>query len=199
MSTLTGLPEIQERPTGYADGPVPTYQHQWEYDQLARLYRQRKPRRVLEIGTFHGGTLHLWLTHAAPRCLVVAVDTYAVGVDNRPLYPDWTKRSTILHVIEGDSHAPETIGRVGTFAPYDWIFIDAAHYFADCLADWANFRPMAAPGAVVVFHDLLTAPNHPEIQVDQLWDQIRRAGYLTQEIVANPDSDWGGIGVVYLD
>jgi len=50
----------------------------------------------------------------------------------------------------------------------------------------------------VAFHDILSHPAHPEIQTEGVWRQIQRAGYVTQELVATPEAEWGGIGVVYM-
>jgi predicted O-methyltransferase YrrM len=176
---------------------VPIFQHEWEFSTLLRLYKQRKPKRVLEIGTYHGGTLYHWLKAATPE-VVVQVDSFAMGVDNREEFPKWKKAKTQLHCIAADSTDPDTTRLVEPYGPFDWIWIDAGHYDHEVRADWANYGHLAAPGAVACFHDILTHPNHPEIQVEPLWREIQAQGYLTQELVANPQADWGGIGVVYL-
>jgi len=69
------------------DTPVPVLQNQSELAELIALYRDRKPKRTLEVGTYHGGTLYHWLRHAPRGATVVSVDSYTVpGVDNRHLY-----------------------------------------------------------------------------------------------------------------
>lgn len=178
--------------------PVPLFQHQAELDPLLAIYRDRAPRTVLEIGTYHGGTLWHWLTQAQPGAVVVSVDSYAVGVDNRPLYDEWCPPDVDLVVIEGNSHHTYTVDAVRGLAPYDWIFIDAGHYYHEVKTDWELYGPMASDRGLVIFHDILPpSANHPEIEVERLWRQIQRSGFLTREIVEDPFADWGGIGIVY--
>lgn len=188
----------QTRDAAYGPAtPVPIFQREWEFETLLKLYKQRKPKRVLEIGTYHGGTLYHWLTAHAPE-VVVQVDSFAMGVDNRHLFCKWTQANTTLHSIVADSTSPDTISLVEPYGPFDWIWIDAGHYEHEVRADWNNYGPLAAPGGVVCFHDILTHPSHPEIEVEKLWREIQYQGHVTQELVANARADWGGIGVVYL-
>ncbi len=44
-----------------------------ELARMVVLYRERKPRRVLEIGVWQGGTLREWIRNAPPGALIVAV------------------------------------------------------------------------------------------------------------------------------
>lgn len=179
-----------------SDAPVYVSQTKWELDAMLLLYRGRRPGRVLEIGTWHGGTLWHWLQDAAPGATVVSVDSYAVGVDNRHMYLDWCPDGVTVVALEGDSRDAGTISEVETYGPYDWVFIDAGHHYDEVKADWLNYKRMAAPGAVVLFHDILPHPEHV-IEVPRLWREIQAQGFHTQEIMADPDGVHG-IGVVYL-
>lgn len=180
--------------------PVPILQHDTEFSALLDMYRARAPLRVLEVGTFHGGTLWHWIHHAAAGARVVSVDSYTAGVDNRGLFTEWaTGAGCDMRLIAGDSHAPATIAAAAAHAPFDWIFIDAGHYLHEVSADWANYMPMCQPGGIVALHDILPPTRaHPEIEVAFLWQQIRDAGYTTREIIADPSADWGGIGIVEI-
>lgn len=199
MTTLDIIAETVRAGDYGPETPVPIFQHVWEFETLLRLYRQRAPRHVLEVGTYHGGTLYHWLQNATPGTTIVAVDSYAVGVDNRHLYPGWTPDDVTLHVVCGDSHDPATVAKVAEHGPYDWIWIDAGHYYHEVAADWQLYRPLANTGAIVCLHDILPpSPQHPEIEVDRLWRQLQRQGHVTQEIVADPVASWGGVGVVFL-
>lgn len=205
------LPDIARIPHSERDGnyyysvptPVPIFQHEFEWAALLELYVARKPMRVIEIGTHAGGTLYHLLRLAQPGAVVVSVDCYTAHFDNRALYADWTPDEVELQVIAGDSRAPKTLERARAFAPYDWIFIDAGHYEAEVQADWDNYRPMAAPGAIVALHDIITHASWPSIEVERVWRRIQRAGYITQELtwstgVPPNDQGWGGLGVVYM-
>ncbi len=127
----------------------------------------------------------------------MSVDSYAVGVDNRHLYDEWNINRTNLVVIKGPAESEIVRGEVEKYGPFDIIFIDAGHYLAEVTRDWENYRPMVADGGLICFHDILTHPAWPSIEVGQLWEQIKR-DHLTFEIVADRNAEWGGIGVVML-
>ncbi len=183
--------------------PVPIFQHQYEWDRLLEVYRLKAPQRVIEIGTHAGGTLYHLLQNAVPGAVVVSVDSYTAHYDNRHLYADWTPLGVTLHAIQGDSRAASTIAAVKAHGPYDFVFIDAGHYEAEVADDWRNYSGLAAPGAIVAFHDIITHDSWPSIEVEKVWRRIQRRGYVTQEFVWSTgvppnDQGWGGVGVVYM-
>lgn len=168
--------------------PVPISQRSPEFDELLDLYRERKPKTVLEVGTHHGGTLYHWLRNAEPGTLVVAVDSYAVGVDNRNLYPEWTPEGVTLRVVEGSTFDPQTKEEVLKYsATYEWVFIDAGHHYYEVCNDWQEFGSL---GKVVAFHDILWS------DVALLWRELAKR-YETREFVSDPTTDWYGIGVAF--
>ncbi len=175
--------------------PVPLLQRADEFDALLEMYRERVPKRVLEIGTYHGGTLYHWLQNAEPGALVVSVDSYATEVDNRHLYPEWTPEGVRLVVLSGDTHHPFTlVNVVGTSAKYDWVFIDAGHFYEEVKHDWETFGALVAPGGLVAFHDIL----YPDVA--RLWEEVK-AEHETREIISDPIVEWHGwcgIGCVLL-
>jgi predicted O-methyltransferase YrrM len=191
---------LAEQRTGYGP-PAPVEIFQWaaEFAQLLDLYRERAPERVLEVGTYHGGTLYHWLTNARPGATVVTLDSYAVGVDNRHLYDGWCPPDVTVIALEGDSNQLATAERVGQYAPFGWVWIDAGHRYDQVKRDWDLYGPMCEPGGIVAFHDILPASRaHPEIEVSRLWQEIWAVGYETSEIIADPNASWGGIGLVHL-
>ena len=168
-----------------------------EFLPVLDLYKLIQPREVLEVGTYHGGTLYHWLQNAQKPATVVSVDCYAVGVDNRALYPSWVRDGVELVTIMGDSSAQRTIDAAAERAPYDWVFIDAGHYYDEVLRDWQNYEPLAGSPSVILFHDILPPTRaHPEIEVAQLWSEIRGQGWNTLEVVQDRGAEWGGIGIV---
>ena len=195
---MNTVPMMAQRPGYGPAAPVPIFQWEAEFNNLLDLYRELAPQRVLEIGTYYGGTLYHWLRNANPGTRVVTLDSYAVGVDNRPLYDDWVPAGVILDVFAGDSQDPVMADRIRAFSPYDWVFIDAGHYYLEVRRDWVLYGPMCRPGGVVVFHDILPpTERHPEIEVNQLWRELQAAGFKTLEIIDDPHAEWGGIGVLY--
>jgi len=134
--------------------PVPILQRQWEFDVLMDLYTRLGPRYVLEIGTYHGGTLYHWLRLAVPNATVVSVETYQTGVDNRHMYSSWTPDGIALHAIVGNSHDLATVETVRTLLPtIDFLFIDALHLYDAVLRDWTLYGPLVRRGGIVAVAD----------------------------------------------
>jgi predicted O-methyltransferase YrrM len=188
----------EQQPGCGPPAPVPILQHEAEFSVLLELYRRLAPADVLEVGTFYGGTLYHWLQNTArPGAKIVTVDSYAVSVDNRHLYDAWNVNDTRLIVLDADSHDPNTVLAAEANGPYDFVFIDAGHYYKEVKRDWENYHPMVKPGGMICLHDILTHPAWPSIEVGRLWEEIKK-DHLTFEIVADRDAEWGGIGVVML-
>jgi cephalosporin hydroxylase len=175
---------------GFMPSAVPCLQREAEFTELLAFYRRKKPLRVLEIGTYFGGTLYHWLRNAQPGALVVSVDSYATEVDNRDLYDEWTPEGVTLHVVEGNTHAPSTLAEVREYSDsYEWVFIDAGHLYEEVKADWLNYGLLSED--VVCFHDIL----YPEVA--RLWAEIKTE-YETFEIVSDSTTEWHGIGCVLM-
>lgn len=177
--------------------PVPIFQREWEFARLLDLYAARRPMRICEVGTFHGGTLYHWLQNAPSGARVVSVDSYRANVDNRHLYADWTPPGVTLHALMGDSRDESTLAMVRDFAPFDWIAIDAGHLAHEVRADWQHYSAMCAPGGIVALHDICPS-EHDWIQVDKVWREIQAQGHITQEIVCAYGLDWSGWGIVFI-
>ncbi len=188
---------IEQQPGCGPPAPVPILQWQAEFEVLLELYRRLAPADVLEVGTYHGGTLYHWLQNSDEITHIVTVDSYAVGVDNSALYGGWNVNGCDLRILRGDSHAPNTLDEVRAYGLFDFVFIDAGHYYNEVRRDWELYRPMVRSGGLMCFHDILTHPAWPSIEVGRLWDEIKK-DHLTVEIVADRDAEWGGIGVVLL-
>ena len=184
---------------GYGpETPVSIFQWEPEFQVALDLYQRVQPETVLEVGTYHGGTLYHWLRNAAPGARIVSLDSYAVGVDNRHLYDEWVPEGVSLTVLEGDSNSADTAERVAEHGPFEWAFIDAGHYYHEVKEDWLLYGPMVADGGVALFHDILPpSAEHPEIEVARLWEEIKLE-HNCLEIVADREASWGGIGVVQL-
>lgn len=177
------------------DADPPCYQSARELAALVALYRARRPARVLEVGTYYGGTLRHWLA-ADWRPAVVSVDLPAIPP---PIgrWQAWAAASgATLTTLTGSSHDPQVIGRAGALGPYDWILIDADHTYAAVKADWETYRAMAAPGAIVALHDINPRPDG--YGVDRLWAEIRASGARCLEINAGLPG-LCGLGLVFVD
>lgn len=157
---------------------------------MLAVFERLRPERVLEIGSWHGGTLWHWLRIARS---VVAID------DGMRLASEWEKwadeRGAELHLLQGFSQDEGIIEQARALGPYDWVFVDGDHRYFAVKADWENYRDMVAPGGVFAFHDTQHVGDDT-YGVEQLWN----------EITAEPDVCWMhvaktehcGIGLLWM-
>lgn len=175
--------------------PVRILQYQWEFDELLKLYREKAPRVVLEIGNGDGGTLYHWLYNAGRDVLVIALD---LDKKDAATFGAWAGIFANLKIITADSRSDSTVEQVKQAAPtgLNWLFIDGGHDYATARSDFEKYGALVNPGGIVAFHDI--KPHHAS-EVGRLWREIQQAGYVTRELIAAPNDGGGaGIGVVYL-
>lgn len=147
-----------------------------------------RPRLVVEVGSYAGGTATAWATalkeNGSGRLICVDNDTYSRGT-----YPTITKKNlqkTGLDAFRyelrsGDSKqvvpalADELTGSV------DVYLVDGDHSYAGALADIENGLPMLRPGGFILVHDvdrhfrlLEETPEHPHPVYEAVMDVVRR-------------------------
>jgi len=189
------IPYDLERSTAlHTDDDPPVFQVAWEWQQVQRLYRFHRPQKVLEIGTFHGGTLKAWCEQARPDTTIVSVDSYTAGVDNRQWYDSWCPQDVNVVAFCGRSDDPAIIKAVSALAPYDWLLIDADHSYAGAAHDWQTYAPLVQHGGIILLHDI---NERDDYGVATLWREIQARGFVTQELRASVIGV-GGMGVVYV-
>lgn len=189
--------------------PVPVYQDEGELKKLIELVKELKPKRILEIGSLHGGTIWYWM-NAVKGAEIVSVDSGVQSFDSRfsdienarlNLWPEW-ERDTGCKItqVRADSTSPETVKAVKEQAPFDFIFIDGGHDYQTAMADWQNYWPMLRVGGLLAFHDIAYPDGNPyAYAVGTVWRQIRANGKW-QEIIRehNPEGIWG-IGAMWKE
>ena len=168
-----------------------------ELNQMLAIVKGKSS--VLEVGSNFGGTFYRMAEVAAPGALMVSVD---LPVDDTPknLEPVETLRMNCKRAADlgrhvelfiADSHAAETVERVGKFAPFDFVFIDGDHSYEGVKADWMNYGPM---GKVVGFHDIAG----PVEGCVRFWAELKASGaFRTEEFVSAGKGF--GIGIVYRE
>jgi hypothetical protein len=53
-------------------------------------------------------------------------------------------------------------------------------------------------GGIIAFHDILSRPESPDIQVDRFWNEIKRS-YPTEEILGPHETGRQiGIGIIHV-
>lgn len=162
-----------------------------ELDGFMEVFKAHNPKRILEIGAMHGGTLWFWLKHSEPDARVIAVDL-DTGLLAQSIYEFDGK----LTKINGGSQWPETINRVvaAMDKPIDFLFIDADHTGDNPILDFQAYAPFLRTGALVAFHDVDCA-NLPD--VGKCWKRLKEQFHSNRTFsIGQPDSM--GIGCFWF-
>ncbi len=176
-----------------------------ELSALVRLLECVEPlKRVLEIGSQHGGTLWLW-----SRLMMSGGKLAAIDIDFRQLaVPLGLKEGIRLKKIEGDSHDPRRRTQVIEWLGYDnpecldLLFIDGDHTYQGVRCDLLDYVHMVRPGGWIILHDV-HENGDSNCQVRKAWLELT-AGYGDEIIFPHSvDTQHGllpasscGIGVV---
>lgn len=195
--------------------PVPIIQGAWEFQALLDIYWRLGPTRVMEVGSLLGGTLWHWIRLSPGGSRFVSVDMLTHPSDPRHggqkaghdgMWKSWAEmKSGTLDVVEGNSADPAIVEKTRALAgELDFLFIDGDHSYEGAKADFDNYGPLVRKGGVIAFHDILPARWWGSVEVHRLWDEIKAAGFVTQELYSRRDQhflyerhSWG-IGVVYV-
>ena len=156
-----------------------------------------RPQRVLEVGTFQGGSA---------RVMVAAMDDADTGkiycVDPDPRMSEDTA-ARIAHratVIAGPS--PEALLEAEKLAggKFDFTLIDGDHSYDGVVRDIEGSLPVVADGSLLTFHDAHYEPVQRGIDdMIKAHPELSEVGMLSSP--ANPDKEnpgiyWGGIRVL---
>lgn len=182
----------------------PTLQDPRELEKLIERVSSIQPRRILEVGSLYGGTLTTWMQRW-PGSLVVSVDLVPEGVAQhsteqvrsaRRAWPEWARYTRCeLHALEGRSDDEKILWEVMKHAPFDFIFIDSGHKYAEVQGDFEHYWPMLRQGRLMAFHDIGVIDEDPSIDCGRWWNELKREwGERMEEFIETP-GQWG-IGVI---
>ena len=179
-------------------------QYREELLALLEIVDERRPRTVVEIGTFAGGTLSLLARCAASDAIVVSIDLpggeFGGGyAESRAhLYRSFAERDQRIELVRADSHRLETRDRVRRLLdsrPIDLLFIDGDHALDGVRRDLELYGPLLADDGLVAFHDIVPGPRASVGGVPQFWSELR-AGCQVRELVRDWAQGEAGIGIV---
>lgn len=116
------------------------------YEFLAMLHRELKPRGYLEIGVRYGDSLRL------AQCPAIGVDPVPPAVHLPPHHSFYGMTSDQFFSEVWTPHSQVNF-------PMDLVYIDGMHLYEFALRDFLNVARYANPNTVVVFDD-----THPYSQ-----------------------------------
>jgi predicted O-methyltransferase YrrM len=172
-------------------------------DRVAEL----EPRTVVEIGTSGGGTLYLLTRVASDEAVIVSVDLeippHLAAARRRLARPGQR-----LVSLAGNSQTEEMVSQVRAALdgrPLDVLFIDGDHSYEGVQRDWELYSGLVRPGGLIGLHDIQedyrTSRGTPTAsisgEVPRFWRELRER-HRTEELIADPEQDGYGIGVVYV-
>jgi predicted O-methyltransferase YrrM len=176
--------------------------------QLLELLATRPPRNICEIGSARGGTLALFSSLASVEAKIISLDL------NYPLSRRFANRylargSQKIKCLRCDSHTPQAVELVRNWIypdKLDFLFIDGDHSFAGVKSDFEMYSPLVRSGGIVAFHDIVpdnqmrcgkfTGTSVGE--VPNFWTELKRQHVDAQDLIASPDQDGYGIGVLQI-
>jgi predicted O-methyltransferase YrrM len=187
-------------------GPVEASQKRDELLGLLERIRALEPRSVCEIGTSAGGTLYLLTRVSRPDALVISVDL-VIPPNTAAARRRMARPGQRLVSIRGDSQAQTTRDRVAELLagePLDVLFIDGDHSYEGVRRDFELYSPLVREGGIIALHDINEdfATRHGvqtssiSGDVPRYWRELK-ATHRTEELIADPDQDGYGIGIVY--
>lgn len=162
-----------------------------ELRSLIEIYKEIKPMRVLEIGSYYGGTLYYWLKFAQPGAQIIALD-----IDVGKLFQSVRKWDDIEHtqldIIKGDSGSVDTFHQIWKLMPQiDFLFIDGYHFFPTPRTDYEWYGSLVKKG-VIALHDINCGPAK---DVNFLWNEIKRRTENTVEFIELPKGEGFSYGI----
>jgi predicted O-methyltransferase YrrM len=166
-----------------------------------------EPERVCEIGTAAGGTLYLLTRVSAPGALIVSIDL-AISPHTRALREQLAKDGQRVVSLAGNSRDEAVathLERLLEGRPLDALFIDGDHSYDGVRADFERYVPLVRSGGIVALHDINEdfRTRHgivtPSISGDvpRFWLELKER-HRTEELIADPEQDGFGIGLVYV-
>jgi cephalosporin hydroxylase len=166
-----------------------------ELQRFAELLAAENIRSYLEIGLQRGFTFRFVGRRLPPGSLMVGVDLGGLP-DIQQSVAALKKYRHEVHLIAGDSTAPNIVAVVRALAPFDLVFIDGDHSLKAATADWENYGSL---GRIVAFHDI-DAEHFPRnravpVEVPTLWGELKQR-HRHLEIV-DERFPGAGIGVVW--
>jgi cephalosporin hydroxylase len=170
-----------------------------EIRELLGMLEKNRPKTVIEIGIFRGGTLFLFTKMAAPDATIIGID-FGIKKWRRPIYHSFTSGKQKMHILELDSHKNSTVDaikRILKGKKVDLLFIDGDHSYEGAKRDFELYKGLVGHGGIIAIHDIASDSEGDHCYVKKLWDEVKN-DYEYKEIIANRKQNLFGIGILKI-
>lgn len=141
------------------------------------IVEQYKPRVVVEIGTFRGGSLRAWQACSAADAVIVGTDTLGTPLEVENNLQSWLSFRQRGKIFLGDTHSESFRDQVMEFidssdsAPIDFLFHDGDHHYDSIQRDLELYLPCVKAGGLVGMHDI--SETTEDIQAPRAWSELK--------------------------
>lgn len=186
-----------------AECPVPCLQHEGELQEFLEIYKEMQPKKVLEIGSFYGGTLWFFIKNNPDKLeTLISLDMlipqtdkrYNEMIESRSKWNDWCPFLLDFYTFEGNSRDQsiiETIKKDNYLNEIDLLHIDGDHSYEGVKADYENFKSLVKPGGIIVFHDVVGIET-----VARFWNELKEQFPESFRTISH-ENGWG-IGILQV-
>ena len=209
QSTENGLDDIIDTAYDYrgygAYRSIEPMQVREEFREFVEAAADIDPETVCEIGTARGGSYYVWTRYlAATNYLSIDLPDGRFGGGHsrrRVAFLGEVCRQPGVEqaFLRGNSHSEEIAHRVEERLDgrdIDFLFIDGDHTYEGVKDDFERYSPFVADGGLIALHDIVNIEYDPDCEVDRFWHELREE-YETTAIIADPQQDRGGVGLVH--
>ena len=81
-----------------------------------------------------------------------------------------------------NTHSADAGNFARNHGPYDVLFIDAGHSYADVEQDFRLYAPLVVKGGIIAFHDALPRKEYPEIEVHEFLKTLEDVHMIGDEV-----------------
>jgi predicted O-methyltransferase YrrM len=174
--------------------------------RMLELVRGMKARRLCEIGAAAGGTLFLLCQAAPANAQILSIDVSYTPARLRA-FPHFARAKQHVCCLGLDSHSIRTLALAKEWLGgqmLDFLFIDGDHSLEGVRRDYEMYAPCVRAGGIIAFHDIVpdykTRFGRPTAacagDVPAFWRELKSRPADCLEIIADPDQDGYGIGVL---
>lgn len=164
-----------------------------EFTVLLTLLDQARPLRIIETGTWAGGSAWAFSRLTSVKHIITIDPAPQPGA--LELLASLPVRTTLFQVDSTTAAAQEYTRMALEGAMADVLFIDGGHEYRTARHDFEAYSPMVRPGGLIVLHDTQGHPASDLVQVPQLWAELRTT-HQTTELVDIPGGP-GGTGIIW--